>query len=324
MKQVPQIITTILVLITPIVAFSQSKAIREFSPGEKAILNQSDQEHILATQFLRAGKPKEALAHISLSIDIRKGLKPLDMPGDYYLLAQCQNALGRTDKALAAYRNCFQWNKAAGDLESRVAETVSAATDYAVLLARSNRMDDAKGMYYYALRNLNMNGEMSAEPYPLAVVFDPCPKADVWPYSANRLEAACLMVKAIGVSGGDDYMSWVQRASDLAPDWLYPVLYQGFRRYTGTPPTAFVRARAMAKTADQRALVERVADYDRHNMPPSVPDPAEFRKGLGDPGHVQDGSGQDLFATGRRNTGLIWKRGTSPAFPFERPSLAVH
>ena len=273
-KPIYRVLTIIGLVSVATLSMAQSKDVKKFTPEQQAIYDSAGRKAIAAMVLLRQGKATEALTNVQESI---VGDERLHIPGEYYLLAECHLALGEKADALTAFEKCFKWDSR-GDLWPKVGDSIAAATDYAVLLSKIGRIDDAKRMYYYALRYLNQYNEVRLEPYPFTVVFDRTPNAEVCTYTPARFEAACLMVKALSVSAGDDFPGWVKKSSKLAPEWLYSVLYQGFRNFENDRKAYFERARKMATSATDRALVERVAGYDQDHMPKDLPKLAEVRK----------------------------------------------
>ena len=275
MKQILQLIGLVIVAALTTPASAQTKAIREmFTPVSRAVYEQAGRNHVLATTLFHEGKVGEALTKMEESL---AGLKSIHMSGDYYLLALCHVALGHRTDAAAAFQKCFSWDSVQGDLHCEVGHAIAAAADYAIFLAQSNRIDDAKQMYYYALRNVNGYDELSQEPYPFVVVFDPSLHAEVWPFTPRRFEAACIMIRVLGVGTGDDFLGWVDQASRLVPDWLYPLLYRSFTQHDTFREVYISKARALAKTPDDKALVDRVVAYNCDHMPKTAPSPVAAR-----------------------------------------------
>ncbi|MBV6491930.1 MAG: hypothetical protein M5U21_04410 [Fimbriimonadaceae bacterium] len=181
-------------------------------------------------------------------------------------LARLYVKLGRTEEALEAYRMLFRWDKAGWvpsgwDLVGPRIPTM----EYAILLAKAGRPEDAKAMYYSELRRFNGSGQRPAEPVPFLVVFDPEPEGVYWEYSPERLEAAALMIMALeGDSADFVTQEWthtrdiMRRVRALAPDWFYPVMYlaaQNWRFPQG--PELLALAESLARPGLERDLIAK-------------------------------------------------------------------
>lgn len=180
-------------------------------------------------------------------------------------LARLYVKLGRTEEALEAYRMLFRWDKAGWvptgwDL---VGPRIPRM-EYAILLAKAGRPEDAKAMYYSELRRFNGGGRFK-EPVPFLVVFDPEPEGVYWEYSPERLEAAALMIVALE-GGTVDFVTREQtptrdilrRVRALAPDWFYPVMYlaaQNWRYRQG--PELLALAESLARPGLERDLIAK-------------------------------------------------------------------
>ncbi len=242
-----------------------------------------------AALLLRDKRYEEAIAAyrraIQAQTDYRRivGSRDSGHHVSYYGIARALTGLGRDTEALDAYREAIGWNDNWPDFTF----LDNSAMDYAILLARQGRSEDAKTMYYAGLRVLNFYGGARDEPSPLLVVFDPDPDAVVWTYTPQRLEAAALMAKAIyyGYAGIAD----ADAARKLAPDWSLPVLFRAFMlggRYEGRDAD-YALAASLAKTADERASIFWAKGWDRDartpagtEFPTGIPRPADRRRGL--------------------------------------------
>ncbi|MCK6631705.1 MAG: hypothetical protein L6Q31_04945 [Fimbriimonadaceae bacterium] len=181
-------------------------------------------------------------------------------------LARLYVKLGRTEEALEAYRMLFRWDKA-GWVPSGwdlVGPRISMM-EYAILLAKAGRPEDAKAMYYSELRRFNGGGQRSAEPVPFLVVFDPEPEGVYWEYSPERLEAAALMIMALE-GGPADFVTQehtlprdiVRRVRALAPDWFYPVMYQAAQNWRYRQgPELLALAESLARPGLERDLIAK-------------------------------------------------------------------
>lgn len=85
------------------------------------------------------------------------------------------------------------------------------------------------------------------------------------------------MLRVLSGHAGDDYAKWMDQVSMLAPDWLYPNLYRATRLDEHWEAYA-AKARALAKTPDEKVLVERVLAYPAYHTPKTAPSPVAARK----------------------------------------------
>jgi tetratricopeptide (TPR) repeat protein len=209
-----------------------------------------------------------------------------------YALARLYVKQSRVAEALDAYKRVFAWNAAQGDIEIGSGAGVHAAMEYAILLAKSGRSEDAKAMYYYGLRAY-MSGKMSRamEPAPLLTVFDADPEGIQWDYTPQRLEAAGLMLQAMLSSGRTDFATnvetsrdqFVARARELAPDWFYPVLFKAAQAKDGSPEQEQLlsQAEALARNTAERQIVDwyrnDVAEHLALNIANDTPGASDMR-----------------------------------------------
>ena len=194
--------------------------------------------------------------------------------------------------ALDAYKRVFAWNAVRGDIEGGSGAGVHAAMEYAILLARSGRSEDAKAMYYYGLRAY-MSGAISRsmEPAPFLTVFDTNPEGTQWDYTPQRLEAAALMLQAMLSDGTTDFATnlptsreqFVARARELAPDWFYPVLFRASLAKDGSPQQEQLlsEAQALARNTAERQIVDwyrnDVAEHLALNIANDTPGASDMR-----------------------------------------------
>jgi hypothetical protein len=154
-----------------------------------------------------------------------------------------------------------------GDLDIGSNPGIHGIMEYAILLAKQGRAEDAKAIYYFGLRSCLAPRTRSEEPVPFLVVFDPDPEGIYWEYTPQRLEAAALMVQAMLSSGSTDFATnvrttdrqWVERVRALAPDWFYPVLYMANTKNLDSPAREQLtaQAEAMARPGLERQLMAR-------------------------------------------------------------------
>lgn len=135
----------------------------------------------------------------------------------HHRFARVLTRAGRRDEALEAYRKAVRWDAEQGELDSHI----EIAMEYAILLARAGREEDAKAMYYYGLRIFNRLPGGTLEPFPFLVVFDPDPVMQYWPYSVENLTAAATVLTA-DLSG--PYRPY-EKVRQMKPDWILPAIY---------------------------------------------------------------------------------------------------
>jgi hypothetical protein len=130
--------------------------------------------------------------------------------------------------------------------------------DYAILLAKSGKGDEAKAIYYYGLRRgFNLSALADFEPYPFLVVFDrdENPNATVWEYSTENLVAAAMMAKAHGIDKDQD--SVLNEIRNNEPNWVLPIIYQASKLWKGKRRSDLVKlAKALATTDIERTWIK--------------------------------------------------------------------
>ncbi len=212
------------------IAFSQGREGRPDDPAETARHIQVNNLLNQAMELRRSGSPESAIPIYQQAAAIEAQMAGVDGRASFEL-ARTLMGLGRQNEALEAYRHVFSWDARRGDLDGSGGHGIFPIMEYAILLAKQGRAEDAKAIYYYGLRNFNTS-ERDREPVPFLTVFDPEPEGTSWPYSLERLQAAALMIEAIE-GGYYDVVSQtridpddlIDRVKILAPDWFYPVMY---------------------------------------------------------------------------------------------------
>lgn len=180
---------------------------------------------------IRAGDDAKAIVLLRQAVAVEDTI-PGFVAKAQFELAQVYLRLKKPAEAMEAFRNGYLWNPKRGDLY-RGGGDVHFAMEYAILLARQGKPEEAKAMYYYGLSELNPQDQRHVEPVPFLVVFDPEPEGIVWDYDPDTLEAAARMVQAL-LGGTTDrstgkltgYGELVQRVKVLTPYWFYPKLLQ--------------------------------------------------------------------------------------------------
>lgn len=171
-------------------------------------------------------------------------------------LARALVAAGRENDALVAYRHAFWWNERTHDIDMNGGEVDPLVLSYALLLAKHGEIEEAKAMYYYALRQFNgpMGGDKATrgiEPIPFLVVFDPEPEGIPWDYSFDRFKAAILLVKGMIESKKDFF----EQARELVPDSFYPVILLADKQECHHRDAMITQAEAFARPGLERDLI---------------------------------------------------------------------
>lgn len=223
MKTLSIFVVTVAAILASSFGNAQTRVIIPDPPEVTALKQRYSQLLDQARGCERASRLEEALVLYGKAIEAASSLRNHDL-GAYYGKARCYERLGRIDDALGAYRQAFLWNESVGDITP---SRMPAMMQYSLLLAKQGRNEDAKAIYYLALRSLSGRSRR-VEQTPFLVVFDPEPGAIVWEFSEARLEAAATMLMAM--MGGPEDMSQEdlrKKAAQLAPDWYYPILWNG-------------------------------------------------------------------------------------------------
>lgn len=239
-------------------------------PAEDAKLARATQLIEDATSLLRAGNDQGAISMLNQAAEVEASMQTF-YPRAKYRLARIYVKQNRIADALAAYRACFTWYPRAqwggikrADIKGGGIQTIM---EYAILLAKEGRAEDAKAMYYYGLRSHMGPMSRSQEPAPFLLVFDPDAEGNYWEYTPQRLEAAAFMVQAMLTDGVTDFASnvrttvdqLVERALALNPDWFYPVLFNANRKNldSSSREQLTTQAETMARPGLERQLVAR-------------------------------------------------------------------
>lgn len=192
----------------------------------------------------------EALGLFRQASQVADSLPGFSRIADYHL-AFLLIKLQRNEEAAHAFSRVFKWSEDKGDLVAGAGPV--ADLGYTICLVKLGRIQDAKHMYYFALRNLTQNSRRT-ENLPFLVIFDEELHGVVWDLTPQRLEAAATMIKAM-VMGDEAYR---KIAAELAPDWFYPVLWNG-------NANRIARAGALAKPGLERELYAKFkGEYDAY------------------------------------------------------------
>lgn len=216
--------------------------------SDQEIRQQADAAAARADVLWRAQRHDEAIAALREAATISERLSYFT--SDYYLrFAKVLVRTGRKDEALEAYRKAVRWDAEQGELDITEAP-VRTAVEYAVLLAEAERQEDAKAMYYYALRFFNSgplpNGR--GEPFPFLVVFDPDPVMQSWPYSVENITAAALVL-----TRSKGFREPLERALRMKPDWIVPAMYNVWQDFVDHQERErLAAAMRLARTQEER------------------------------------------------------------------------
>ncbi|MCO5297803.1 MAG: hypothetical protein M9921_13205 [Fimbriimonadaceae bacterium] len=221
-------------------------------------------------ELIEQGREQEATGNVQTAIAKLQDASAVEATrsGGFFswarlMLARVYLRAGRDVEAIEAYKHVFAWNAAKGDLEPGFGDFVKYAMEFAILLAKSGRPEEAKAMYYFGLRNFNPE-KGRFEPAPFLTVFDPEEEGECWEYTPERLEAAALMIQIM--QGGmlnratHEETSAVQLAPkvrELVPDWFYPYLYRAAQGWNSEQTSSdLALAQALARTSVEREVVE--------------------------------------------------------------------
>lgn len=183
-----------------------------------------------------------------------------------YELAKTYTQLGQIDSALAAYKRAFRWDAKRQEIETNGPPFITLTMDYAILLARSGKHEEAKAVYYSGLRKL-VQVRRGLEPMPSLVVFEAEPGMTAWDYSPEKLTAAATMAMAADL--GSRETAAAEEARQLEPSWVAPVLFLA-TRVGGSKGSALLKlAESMARTAEEKEWVQDFMALE------AIHDPAE-------------------------------------------------
>ena len=215
-------------------------------------------------EYMAKGAITDAIREYKIATEIGSTLPNGGSSSGVYQLAKAYQTQGSYTEAMDAFSKAVKWNKKWGDWSVNGPQAILVAMDYAMLAAKVGDHAKAKEMYYWGLRVFNRYGGKDFEPYPLLVLFDPEPGMDVWEYSADALVLAATMAKAPHMNSRCIPMVKEIRASK--PDWLVPVVFLATFGSTEESAQFYAAARSMAKTAEERELIEKTKGKERIDM----------------------------------------------------------
>ena len=256
MNTLKTIICGLLVVSTSL-ALAQSRSNPKPIPPELlAKYEQASKAIDRGQQHLKNDQIDEAIAAFREAVAIYDSVPGFTSSGNYEL-AKALTKAGRTEEALATYRKAVLWDSNRKDFRVIGSHHVQVIMDYAILLARSGKEEDAKVVYYSGLRMFNLHESSRYEPFPFLVVFDPDPTMTVWEYTPERLIAAVKMAKAPDV-GGDERQALVDEVRLMEPNWILPVVYKASRR-SGQWRTHYIDlAMSLARNEEERTWVREM------------------------------------------------------------------
>lgn len=254
-------------------------------PSEIAKDHQVDTLCQQAYVLIRANRAEEAIPIFEQAREIER-TKQLFSADASFEMGRNYIRMGRDALALDAYKQCMFWDSQKHDVFVGVGYW-PFAMEYAILLARNGKEEEAKAMYYEGLRQFNAgaSGDRLLEPAPFLVVFDSEAEGVCWDYTPQRLEAAALMLEVLTGNWMDRATRIVTKTDDtirrirlLAPDWFYPVLYRAAKGWRSTASAPLVdQADALAKPGLEKQLVAQyrldLAAHKARNANNDPPDP---------------------------------------------------
>jgi tetratricopeptide (TPR) repeat protein len=168
-----------------------------------------------------------------------------------YRLAKALTQSGRAEEALVAYRKAFWWSEKRQDLESNGPPFTDLGADYALLLAKAGKYEEAKAMYYWVMRQWIQVG--GYEDFPFLVVFEPDPTMVVWENKPEKILSAILMLRALHTQELGSRRERIAEVRSREPAWIVPFVYANQR---GNWDTAWIRqAATLAANPDEEAWI---------------------------------------------------------------------
>lgn len=192
-------------------------------PEVRAKKQRADQAHERGRAFLKQNQLEQAIEAFREVVAIEKTIPGSGFRSSpNYDLAKALTLAKRPEEALAAYKQAFRWDPKRGELDTNGPPFIQLGMDYAIALAKANRPNDAKAVYYSTLRKLS-EARWGFEPFPFLVVFDPDPTMTEWELTKENLVAAATMLRA--PESGPDAIALTESVRNMKPDWIMPVMY---------------------------------------------------------------------------------------------------
>lgn len=236
-------------LIVPVVAGAQGNDYRgqPLPPELRAKYDRRGAALDRGRALLQRNEIEAAIAAFRECIQIENTIPGPTSSGSYEL-AKALVLAKRPKEALEAYKHAFWWSAKKQDLATNGPPMMKLGTDYAILLAQCGMEEEAKAMYYWAMRQFR--GDSSKEPIPYLVVFDPDPTMTVWEFSREKLISALMMLRA--VFSENEARDRAQEVLKREPSWIVPVMF-----LASLDRSQYDLAYNLATTAEEKEWVRR-------------------------------------------------------------------
>lgn len=209
--------------------------------------------------FQELGMYDEAIALLKDAIQIEKTLRGHG-GSSYHELAKALAEAGCTEEALAVYKQTVFWDPIRKELNDKSTSYIRIKLDYAILLAKFGKVDEAKMVYYSVLRTYNKSGQKTYEPYPFLIVFDPDPTMTVWEYTTGKFVAAALMLRSMNMSSSARAVALAGEVGQMEPTWIVPVMVQAIRAERRERAPYIGQAMSLARNEEEREWIRRLHD----------------------------------------------------------------
>lgn len=227
-------------------------------PELQAKLKRASDALILARRLLRDSSLAEAISAFRIAVQLESELPGLSSSANYGL-AQALTQAGRNAEALAAYREAFRWDPKREDLDTNGPPFMLLYSDYAILLAKEGRHEDARAVYYSCLRHLRAV-RAHHEVIPYTIVFEPEEGMFSMEYSKERLISAAMLVKAPD-SGDPESMAIAREVHRREPSWAAPLVILAMGS-EDEPENLLRTAFGLARNDEERAWVKAYQDLE--------------------------------------------------------------
>ena len=230
------------------------------SPEFMAKVHRASDALLHARRLFKDGKLPEAIDAFRVAIQLYSLLPGLSSSANYGL-AKALTQAGRNTEALAAYRQAFAWDSKREDLDTNGPPFVLLYMDYAILLAKEGRHEDARAVYYSGLRHLNMLNP-GHEVIPYTILFEPEEGMFSMEYSKDRLISAAMLMKAPH-SGDPESMAIAREVHRREPTWAAPLVILAMGS-EDEPENLLRTAFGLARNEEERAWVKDYQDLELH------------------------------------------------------------
>ncbi|MBL8068456.1 MAG: hypothetical protein JNM28_08400 [Armatimonadetes bacterium] len=248
---------------------------QELTSAEKyERLQLASHEESLMYLLLSDKKYQEVISHKDAALRYYKESTWFPSTTFYYYLGTAYEGLGMDAHAARAYKWALRGDSFYG--MGGGGSTFQFYPQYIRLLLRQNRLQDAQDVYTVFLDTLSTRVNSmrksphgyDADPFPILVLFHDDPKADVWAFTPNRLEAAVTMLEAME-GDWDAQLAAANKAHALFPEWYVPVAYQAFYvdyfNDLKCDEALYAQAVALARTDEERTWLSTFHLY--HSKP---------------------------------------------------------